>query len=422
MRIGAATVWMIFLAANAAVGQSGKVIELRSARQMENRIIEGEDVRDFTGNVHFVQPGEDGEIRLWCDRARQYMKRGRVDLSGNVRIVQDSMTLRGSQGTYFSRDGMAFMRAGVLLERGDMTLTAREGDYDANADRAEFRGDVVVIDSVSTTYCDSLIYFQDGDRSVAMGQVVVRNPRDGVTVFGDSLLHYGDINYAVVPKNPRMVQIDTAADGSVDTLVVIGKIMEAFRDTSRRYTVNDSVFMVRNDLAAKCGDALYRPSEGLTILRENPVVWYGGNQISGDSIAVRLEGNKLKSVFVAGRAMAVSKADSMLTERFDQLTGRELTLFFDGQNIERIEAVRNAISLYYLFDDSLANGVNRSSGDKIIVNFTEGQVSEINVIGGVEGVYSPEEVIAAKERTLNLDGFQWRTDRPRRFGTHVMVE
>jgi lipopolysaccharide export system protein LptA len=303
-----------------------------------------------------------------------------------------------------------------------MTLTAREADYDANADRAEFRGEVVVVDSLSTTTCDSLIYFEEGDRSIALGRVQVNNPGDGVTVFGDSLMHYGDIHYTVVPKNPRMVQVDTTANGTVDTLVVIGKIMEAFQDTSRRYIVTDSVFIVRNELSARSGHALYRPAEGLTILTENPIVWYDVNQISGDSIVVRLENNKLSSVFVAGRAMAVSRADSLLEERFDQLTGRELTLFFGEEDIERIEAVRNAISLYYLFDGSLANGVNRSSGDRIIVEFTEGQVDEITVMGGVEGVYRPEDIIVQRERTLNLDGFQWRTDRPKRLGTHVVVE
>ena len=314
------------------------------------------------------------------------------------------------------------MRAGVTLERDDMTLTAFEGDYDAEAHRAEFRGNVIVVDSMSTTRCDSLIYFEDGDRSVAIGRVSVVNPRDGITVFGDSLLHFGNINYTIVPKNPRMVQIDSTAAGDVDTLVVTGMVMEAFRDTSQRYTVRDSVLVAGKDLSARSGFAVYRPAEGLTILKHDPVVWYGINQITGDSIAVRLDNGKLSTVFVSGKAMAVSKADSLLPERFNQLTGRELTMFFGSEEIERIESIRNAISLYYLFDEMLANGVNRSSGDKIIVDFIGGQVDEITVIGGVEGVYQPEDVIVNRERTLNLDGFQWHEDRPKRRETSIVFD
>jgi len=403
--------------------QSGRPVELRSATQLNVRSVAGEEVRDFVGNVHFVQPSEGGgRVQLWCDRAQQYTKQGRIELTGNVKIVQDSVTLRGREGTYFSKSRNAMMLAGVTLERDDMTLTALQGYYDANARRAKFYGEVVVVDSVSTTRCDSLTYFDEGDRSIAVGRVSIVSPKERVTVFGDSLAHYGDIDYTIIPKNPRMVHADSVSQDQIDTLVVVGRIMESYRDTSVRYIVKDSVLLARNGLSARSGYASYWPAEGLAVLLQNPVVWYEENQITGDSVAIAMENQRLRRVYVAGKAMAVSRPDTALAERFDQLTGRELTLFFGGENLERIEAVRNAISLYYLFDGLTPNGVNRSSGDRIIVEFTDGLVDEITVHGGVEGTYRPEDLVEKRERTLNLDGFRWHGSRPKRHRTEIILE
>ncbi|MBI2618528.1 MAG: hypothetical protein HYW57_00425 [Ignavibacteriales bacterium] len=411
------------LGAPCTQGQTGRVVELRSADELKVRTVGGEEVRDFIGNVHFVQPAaEGGMIRLWCDRAQQYITQERIELFGNVRIRKDSLTLLGSLGTYFNNTRRARMVEGVRLERPGTVLLAREGDYSTDARRAHFRTEVVVVDSVSKTYCDELTYFEEEDRSIAVGNVRIESQTDAVTVFGDSLVHFGRIDYTLVPKNPKLLQIDTTSSGVVDTLVVISRTMEAYRDSTQRYVARDSVMLVRTDLAGRCGFAVYRPAEGLAVLMRNPVVWYGENQVTGDSIAVRLEDRKLRSVYVQGRAMAVSRSDTIRRERFDQLTGRELTLYFRGGNIERIEAVRNAISLYYLFDKTDPNGINKSSGDRIFVDFTDGEVENIHVVGGVEGQYMPETMIANRERLFNLDGFRWHADKPKRRGTEIIAD
>ena len=423
MRVRHWMVPMIVVWMSAGLAQSGKVIELKSANKMENTTIGGEQVRDFVGKVHFVQPSESGgAINLWCDRALQFMQSRRIECFGNVKIIRDSLTLLSKEGTYVDRTRRAHLTKGVRLERPGTVLTALEGDYDADEKRAHFTGNVVVVDSVSTTTCDELTYFEKDERSIAVGNVRIISPGDGVTVFGDSLMHLGTIDYTIIPKNPTLVQVDTSDFGRLDTLVVVSTVMEAYRDSTQRYVARDSVMLVRNEMAAVCGQGVYRPQEGLLILTKQPIVWYDRNQVSGDSIAVRLANHKLQSVFVQGRAMAVSRSDTALVHRFDQLTGRTLTLFFGENNIERIIAEKQSTSLYYLFDNKTPNGANRSSGDRIVVEFTDGEVDQINVSGGVEGQYMPEQQLMGRERNHNLEGFQWYPRRPRRYTTEIILE
>jgi hypothetical protein len=210
------------------------------------------------------------------------------------------------------------------------------------------------------------------------------------------------------------MQIDTLSSGVIDTLLVSGAYMEALQDSVQRFVTSGLVEMARSDFSARCGEALYYRASDLLILRDHPVVWHGENQVTGDSVVIKTSNRKLESVWVSGRSMAVSRADSALRERFNQLLAREITMRFREGRIYQIDAERTATCLYYLFDGAQPNGVNRSSGDRIIMDFADRRIDRIKIIGGVEGKYFPEPMIAKREQQYNLEGFRWITDRPQR--------
>lgn len=396
------------------VSQEGRLLEVRSADLLNVRHMRNQEVRELIGNVHIVQTTPLEVVKIWCDSALRFMADNTLELYGRVRIVRDSVTLLAPEGVYFGNEQRSEMRNGVRLLKGSMILTARIGEYFTGEKRARFAGDVRVLDASSSTFSNSLLFFEEAEMSIALGNVRVINTANNLTVFGDSLTNYERLNYAVIGGNPKMVQVDTASDGRIDTLVVVSEVMESFRDSVQRFVARGNVAMARTDFAARCGEAIYRMKEDRMILRETPVVWHEGNQVSGDSIVVTLAEKRLQSVYVRGRAMAVSRSDSSAARRFDQLTGREIRMSFAENKLERIEADRNAISLYYLFEDHLPNGANRSSGDRIIIEFDAGKTDRIRIVGGVEGLYLPEPLIEGRELMYNLDGFQWLTNRPKR--------
>lgn len=398
-----------------AVAQQGGVVELRSADELKVHMVNGEEVRELIGNVHFIQLSEEGDsVFVWADRAMRYMAKDIIELFGNVRIARGLATLRSSLGTYSTRDRRAEMPRDVTLEQEGVTLTARKGRYWVDNKVAFVQGNVVLVDSVSRTTCDAMTYYEAEKRAVAVGSVRVESLKDNVTILGDSLIHYRAKSVSIVPKNPTLIQIDRSPGGASDTLVVVSNRMEAYRDTSDRFLALGDVKVVRTDLASRCGRALFDRRREVIVLQDNPVVWQGENQMTGDSIAAFLENNQLRQLQVIGRAMAVSRSDSTFRKRFNQLTGREMTLAFQGRRLQTIEVHRNATSLYYLFENTEPNGVNRSSGDRIRIDFDEGRLDRITVIGGVEGTYAPEAMVLNREGEFNLDGFRWIELRPSR--------
>jgi hypothetical protein len=148
------------------------------------------------------------------------------------------------------------------------------------------------------------------------------------------------------------------------------------------------------------------------LLRTAPVVWHGNSQVTGDSINLYLSAHQLHEVRVLGSAFAVSRNDTLGLVRFDQLSGASMVMRFEDRKLQELELNGRSRSLYHLFEDSLANGMNKASGDRITMRFAQGKMSSITIAGGVEGQYIPENLVAGRESTLHLPGFVWRNDRP----------
>ena len=404
-----------------AQGKPG-TIELKSAKELKVRNIRGTEVRELLGSVHFIQfLREGGQVRVWSDRALQYLEAEQMELSSRVRVIRDSILITSDEGTYFGKERRIEVRGRVRLERSGSVLTSRAGEYFPDEKRAIFTDSVVVVDSASTLYCDKLMYWENEARSVASGNVRVIQSSDGTTVFGDTLVNLEREKRSIVPRAARMMQIDTAANGEVDTLLVTSRSMESRNDSVRHLIARDSVRIARTDLSARCHVATFAGDEDRITLAGDPVVWHEENQVTGDTIHIRLVRRQLSSVFVRGRAMAVSRSDSVRRSRFDQLTGRRLTMYFAEKKVRQIDVEQTATSLYYLYDEAVANGANMSSGDRIIIDFSDGQVDRIKIIGGVQGEYYPERMVRNREGEYNLDGFKWFRTRPKRDGV-VMQE
>ncbi len=408
---------------NPMFAQQSKVIELRSADRLEGKIINNEEVRELIGNVHFVQiPAEGGLVKVWCDRALRFMTQNKIELYGNVKVVRDSVTIRSKEGVYYGDRRLMEGKNGVQLERGKTLLTAQNGEYFVDEKRSHFMGDVVLIDTSSIITCNELNYFEAETRSVAIGNVHVFENANAVNIYGDSLVHIEQQKFTLVLKQPRLVKIDTSANGIIDTMVVVSRMMQSFQDTMDRFVAIDSVQMVKGDMSARCGTAIYFVKNDFIALQTHPIIWSGENQITGDSIRVRMEDKKLRSLWVKHRAMAISRADTALPNRFNQLTGRELTMYFRANKLEQVDVQKNATSLYYLYDNNEPNGVNKSSGDRIFIDFIDGEVDRIKIIGGVKGQYFPEKMIFNREAEYNLDGFQIYENRPMRQGVNIISE
>jgi len=389
--------------------QQSNLIVLQNADIFAGKRLEnGEDIRELTGNVRFKQ----GNTIVWCDKAMQFLNRNEVELIGSVKIIRDTVTLTAKKGRYYGNSRKADGEGNVKLKTPHVTLYADFGTYYLDEERAFFQRNVRVVDSSTIIYSEQLTYLEKERRSEALLNVRIVNLEDNVRMFGNHLVHSDSTRYSRMTEQPRLLQIDTSDDGAIDTLAVKSVVMESFDDSTKRMIVKDSVMIVRGELAARSGLVnFFRQDESIE-LYDKPIVWYRENQVTGDTIFLTLEENKLKTVSVKTRAFVLSQSDSLFPSRYNQLTGRSILMTFHDNKLQQSFVERNAISLYFLYDDSTGNGVNKTSGDAITMLFDDGKPNTIHVIKGIEGNYFPENLLKRDELQYNLDGFLLRNDRP----------
>lgn len=389
------------------------------------RTIEGETIRELIGHVNMQQEN----IHITCERAIHNVGKNSAELLGNVVIIQDTLKLTTSLAVYDGNKKFATCNRGITLNDGSTTLTADIGDYKTAERIAHFQRGVLVEDQTSIVTADELTYYRDSSKAIAVNRVVITSKESNAIVTGDSVIHYVKKKISFILLHPTLWQVDTTVlrrdsltgiidSLRLDTLTIVCKRMEAYRDSTAKYITRDSVEIVRRDLAARCHEGVFYSKDSLVILRISPVLWYKDSQLTGDSIAAQLFNGTIQSMHVIGNAFAISRSkptekDSVYPkDRFDQSKGKNILMKFRDDQIDSVLIRKTAIRVYYVYDDRALNGVGVESGDQIFISFLDGKADIIKTVGGVEGKYYPEKMVSGNERSYNLDGFLWREDRP----------
>lgn len=398
--------------------QGEKVIQLDYADSLIGLVIDGETAQRLVGNVKFHQ----GNIVVTCREAIQYKASNRITVTGEAEFWDGKMRMVTDSGVYYGNTKTAEAFNRVMLEESTTTLKARYGKYLADEKKAYFSEKVSVEDTSSLLTCNELTYYREEQRTIAVGDVIITDSRNGLTIAGNHFENFRKQKFSRMTEHPVVIQVDTAGERERDTLVVRSNVMEAYSDSVEKLIARDSVMITRAGLAAEAGIGIFYTGLDSLILTKSPMVWYSAgqnedNQVSGDSIFIKLRKRKLETVDVRGFAFAISLADSGHADRFNQLSGQEIVMWFEESRIRGIEVDKTATSLYYLFDKGRGDGINKTTGDHVTFVFREGKVDAIKVIGGADGQYFPEKMVSGKESDYNLTGFNWKERKKRVVGS-----
>jgi lipopolysaccharide export system protein LptA len=85
--------------------------------------INGETVLELTDNVRIIH----GDVTVTANRGVSFTVQRRTQLFGNVKVVQQTMTMTGDEGEYLQNEDLAILRKNVhIVDRGS---PARRGSW-----------------------------------------------------------------------------------------------------------------------------------------------------------------------------------------------------------------------------------------------------------------------------------------------------
>ncbi|MFZ0456437.1 MAG: OstA-like protein [Ignavibacteriaceae bacterium] len=426
---------------------------------MIGKTVNGEALREVFGDVVVTQ----GNIRITCNHAIQYISNNNAELIGDVILTQDSLTITTDHGFYYGFERKAESNSGVVLNDKKVVLSADTGLYFFKLDKAYFRHNVKLYDTSTTLTSNILTYYKNEDRMTAKGDVKIvnkesvitadslehfrntrityafknveiKNSKNNVVIYGDHLEDYAKSLYTLVDLNPLLIQVDTIYTGEqdslanepdnqmrysfkLDTLIMKSQKMEAFRDSSNIFKATDSVKIVRDKFASINDLTIYYREDQKIITKKvgndgkQPILWYGNSQLTGDSVTIFVRNNIIRLLDVDRNAFLLSQ-DSAYADRFNQLSGNKIEVEFAGGDISKTEVFGGVHSIYYLFEDQTPNGLTKSSSESAVINFENRKVSTVRLYGSPSSEYYPENKVKGKELSFTLPGYVFYKNRP----------
>jgi len=406
------------------------------------KMINGESVREVHGHVIINQ----GAVRITCDKAIQYLSRNEVELIGNVIVTQDSIIIKTERGFYYGNTKTSFSQNKVNLTDGHILLDALNGYYYFDESRSYFYdmvklndgvsnlfsdrltyynhenksvavGRVKVNDTTSTIFADSLIHFRDTKISYGYNNVRIYNTSDKLSIFGDVLEDYGKKNFSKIYGNPIVVRIDTTDKGKLDTLLISARIMESYSDTSKKLIAIDSVKIVKGNFASLNSKSFYyqKLNQIRTFKGESdemqPIIWNDSTQLAGDSIYIYMKKKRMDYMNIIGNASIITAVRNNKI-RFDQMSGKNIKLFFGQDGLESTKADGNVLSIYYMFEDNEPNGLLKSSSERAVMFFKDKTVSNVRLYGKPLSDFHPENTIKGKEKDYTIPSFRIYPNKP----------
>jgi lipopolysaccharide export system protein LptA len=308
-------------------------------------------------------------------------------LEGNVHARQDTLELLCDRAIYNELKKILHLNGHIRLSRGRDTLIARDVRYFEESKVAIAEGDVQVFRPKQQMQSDYLEYHYDSDQIRAKGNLFLQDFENLVYVTADMGEYLPDKKYTYVRHNSHLWRIDSA---SVDTVHIFSDQLTYYFGETRRAVARDSVHIYQNELHAVCDSAIYYIDEDVINLESQPKAVQKNNTMYGHQMQLILQDRELKLIRVSGHANAISVVDSILKKE-NRLAGKEIIMFVTDRKLDKIYAVSNARSFYYLKEKEEDRGINVASADTIKAFLKDNELDSIAVIGGSQGTFYPHD-------------------------------
>ena len=441
--------FILMLMSMVAFSQQNKMITV-IGDSLVGKMLNGEATREVYSDVVITQ----GDVRITCDKAIHFISKNEAELIGNVICTQDTLTIKTPKGYYYGNTRKTESHSGVYLDDKKVILTAENGEYYFDENRAFFESKVKLYDTTTTLTSNQLTYYQQENRAVAIGDVMILdgenqiiadtlehfrntkvtfafsnvrliNLKNNSEIYGEHLEDYREQKYSKIDIKPLFVQVDTTysenEDGTtsikLDTLFISSRLMEAYRDSVERFFAIDSVKILKDEFASKNDLTIFLRKDEKIITEKSdtstkqPILWHQNSQLTGDSITIYLDENKIKQLDVDGTSFMLSQNENHI-ERFDQTSSTQIKLFFADSKINRADFYGNVFSIYFMYDGETANGLTKSNSAITTVMFEDNEVTEVKLYKNPASEYYPEPQVKGNEKTYLLPKFVVLQNKP----------
>jgi hypothetical protein len=319
------------------------------------------DISRFDGGGTVTTQGE----RITSEAGSYYSGPGVFGFQGDVIAAMDSIEMRSEAMRYSPADRSISWSTPARIDRPSGWVESPRGLLDLEAGTGWFAGSARVMDDGLLILGDSLVFADSLGASIgaAFGSAHILDTAAGTRLWGD------------------IARWDAAG------LALTGRARSELSGDSTKAA----------DIQTQSEYLYWSERDSIVRLEGAPVLWSGSDELSGDSIRVRMAGGQPQSLRVRGAALFRSEIDST---HHNEVAGRTLDGAFVDGKLSQVLVAGNARTLHLTPPDStstarpdsaavdsipLAWQANAASCRHLAMNFEDGELDRMVLYDRPEG-------------------------------------
>ena len=332
-----------------------------------------------------------------------YFRKDVVGTMPDYKIVSDTLV-------YDTENEMMYFYGPTNIYNEENTLIGNYGWYNTETEFAYLDKRATLKNNEQSMTSDTMYYNKKTGYAKALSDVIIEDTVNKAVVRGEYAEMWKNLGKCMITDNSRAYYYE-----EIDTLFAKADTLYVYFDTVTNDIQHIKAFynvrFFRNDIQGKCDSLHYALADSTVYMRVGPVLWAEDTQMSGDSINVIVKERSIDSLLMYPNAFVIQQ-DSI--RGFNQVKGKRITTYFNGNEIDHMFNEGNAETIYWLRDDdgSLI-GVNFSQSAIMDIKIRNKQIYNIKYYKNIKETLYPEEQLKDNQEYLN--GFLWQEDiKPRR--------
>ena len=362
------------------------------------------DVANYYGKGVVV----DQQVHLVSEVGEYYVNSKMFNFYTGVTVNQPNNEILSDTLRYNRITGVVSFQGPTTITSTDNDLYAELGEYHTKTDDAFFSQNAIIETPKYILKGDSLFFNNKSTNGHVLGHVIIHSKQDSLFIFGEQAIRNGEIGtMKVFGERTLMKKIQ-----GIDTTYILADTLLAIEDTvtqqQKRILAYNDVKIYKQDMQAIC-DSLVNDFQDSTIyFYDNPVVWNGDNQITGDTIKAVSKDKKISRVFTNGHSFTVKNHHG---QQYDQIKGRTTVAYFNQNELTKVKVFGNGECVYYINDEAKRTftGVNRIECSEMTVKFHNQAMSDITFLSLPNAHFYPPKVLT--EELKYLANFVWLVDK-----------
>lgn len=324
--------------------------------------------------------------------------------SNTVKLVNEKFTIFSDTLKYNTESKVADLLGPSTIVSDSGYIVTSRGWYNTDTEDARLfdRSEIYSNDTTKVLIGDTIYYNRLSGDAEVYGNMYMEDFKQKAILYGNFGTYNEKTEYGMATDSAYVVDYSQS-----DSLFLHGDSLmmmtdSIYKDIKAYYNVR----FFRNDMQGVCDSMNYVQRDSVLYLLGNPVIWNGENQVLGDRIDIHLNDTAIDMAHVRDYALAIQSRQK--DGQYNQISGRDMKIYFDENKLKHLLVDGNAESLYYLVEgDSIGSiiGLNRTESAYLSMDFENDELAKLKLWPTTKAVVTPLSLLTPTEAVLK--GFMW---------------